>query len=169
MRMLSSAGSDGVPRRARGTLEAAVMDVLWQADRPLSPGEVRDQLADSDTSAAELPDGRELSYSTVVTILTRLHAKKMLARTRVGRSFQYAPQADEAGLAARRLTALLDTSADREAVLSRFVEDLPDHDEELLRRLLGQAPGPAPAANGRAHAPHTPHTSHSSGDGGEAR
>lgn len=132
--MLSSAGSDGIPRRARGALESAVMDVLWHAAGPLNPGEVRDLLAKSDDAAE-----RDLSYSTVVTILTRLHAKKMLVRTRVGRSFQYAPLADEAGLAARRLTALLDGSADREAVLSRFVADLPDRDEEILRRLLGPA------------------------------
>ena len=135
--MLSPAGSDGVPRRARGALESAVMDVLWQAGRPLNPGEVRDLLAGD---GAEVSDGRDLSYSTVVTILTRLHAKKMLVRTRVGRAFQYAPLADEAGLAARRLAALLDDSADREAVLSRFVADLPDRDEELLRRLLGSGP-----------------------------
>jgi predicted transcriptional regulator len=130
--MLSAAGSDGVPRRARGALEAAIMDVLWRADGPLSPGEVRDLLATSADAAA-----RALSYSTVVTILTRLHGKKMLIRTRVGRSFQYAPLADEAGLEARRLSALLDGSADRAAVLSRFVADLSDSDEELLRRLLG--------------------------------
>ncbi len=139
--MLSATGSDGIPRRARGALEAAVMDVLWRADRSLSPGEVRDLLAKSDEAQA-----RELSYSTVVTILTRLHGKKMLERTRVGRSYQYAPLADEAGLEARRLAALLDGSADRAAVLSRFVADLSDSDEELLRRLLGPT---APADDAR--------------------
>ncbi|HXR73561.1 BlaI/MecI/CopY family transcriptional regulator [Actinocrinis sp.] len=130
--MLPAAGSDGVPRRARGALEAAIMDVLWRAQGPLSPGEVRDLLGTCADAEA-----RALSYSTVVTILTRLHGKKMLARTRVGRSFQYAPLADAAGLEARRLSALLDGSADRAAVLSRFVADLSDSDEELLRRLLG--------------------------------
>lgn len=110
-----------------------MLEVLWQAGRPLSPGEVRDLLARSEFAG-------ELSYSTVVTILTRLHVKKVLARRRVGRAFRYAPLADEAGLAARRLTALLDGAADREAVLSRFVADLPDRDEELLRRLLGTTP-----------------------------
>lgn len=139
--MLSATGSDGVPRRARGTLEAAIMDVLWRAGRSLNPGEVRDLLGKSDEAEA-----RELSYSTVVTILTRLHGKEMVARTRVGRSFQYAPLADEAGLEARRLAALLDGSADRAAVLSRFVADLSDSDEELLRRLLGPT---APAHDAR--------------------
>lgn len=135
--MLSATGSDGIPRRARGALEAAIMDVLWSAGRSLSPGEVRDLLGKSDDAEARELSYGTLSYSTVVTILTRLHGKKMLDRTRVGRSFQYAPLADEAGLEARRLAALLDGSADRAAVLSRFVADLSDSDEELLRRLLG--------------------------------
>src|SRR6266536_923446 len=82
------------------------------------------------------PGARELSYSTVVTILSRLHAKKALERWRDGRAFRYAPVADEAGLAARRLAAMLDKEPDRQAVLSRFVADLSESDEALLRRVL---------------------------------
>jgi predicted transcriptional regulator len=113
-----------------------VLAVLWDAGEPLSPGEVRHRLRlNGDRGAAEL------SYSTVVTILSRLHEKKSLARQRDGRAFRYTPVADRAGLAARRLSALLDQAPDREAVLSRFVEDLSDHDEQLLRDLLGREPG----------------------------
>jgi len=132
-----------VSRRAAGSLESAVLGVLWQAKEPLSPGEVREQLAhaagrsEAETLGAELSSGAELSYSTVVTILTRLHDKGALSRERDGRAFRYAPVADEAGLAARRLTQLLDRAPDREAVLSRFVEDLSERDEQLLRALLG--------------------------------
>jgi len=104
--------------------------VLWEAGRALSPREVQQALT-GQTGAAEL------SYSTVVTILSRLHAKKALGRRRDGRAFRYAPVADEAGLAARRLAAMLDKEPDRRAVLSRFVADLPDGDEQLLRSLLG--------------------------------
>src|ERR1700680_4280450 len=99
------------PRRGSGELEAAVR---WGAGTALSPGEVQTALA-ARTDAA-----RELSYSTVVTILSRLHEKKALTRQRDGRAFRYAPVADEAGLAARRLAALLDKEPDRAAVLSRF-------------------------------------------------
>jgi predicted transcriptional regulator len=120
------------PRRGSGELEAAVLAVLWGAGTALSPGEVQTALA-ARTDAA-----RELSYSTVVTILSRLHEKKALTRQRDGRAFRYAPVADEAGLAARRLAALLDKEPDRAAVLSRFVADLSDGDEALLRRLLAQ-------------------------------
>jgi predicted transcriptional regulator len=126
------------PRRGSGRLESAVLDVLWQARRPLSPGEVQAALG-----AGPGADGPELSYSTVVTILTRLHEKKVLVRHRDGRAFRYEPVADEAGLAARRLAAMLDGGPDRQAVLSRFVADLSESDEALLRRLLGEA-GPGP-------------------------
>lgn len=126
----SPAGS----RRAAGSLESAVLGVLWQAKGPLSPGEVRERLARTGGGDAA---GAELSYSTVVTILTRLHDKGALSRERDGRAFRYAPVSDEAGLAARRLSQLLDRAPDREAVLSRFVEDLSEHDERLLRELLG--------------------------------
>ena len=118
------------PRRGAGELEAAVLSVLWEAGRALSPGEVQQAL----TGQA---GGPELSYSTVVTIWSRLHAKKALDRRRDGRAFRYAPVADEAGLAARRLAAMLDKEPDRQAVLSRFVADLSGSDEQLLRGLLG--------------------------------
>jgi predicted transcriptional regulator len=116
-------------RRAAGELETAVLAVLQAAGRPLSPGEVRDQLGDG------------LAYTTVVTILSRLHAKGVLNRQKAGRAYLYAPVADEPGLAARRMARLLDAEADREAVLARFVSGLSDSDEELLRRMLGDPPG----------------------------
>ena len=118
------------PRRGSGELEAAVLQVLWAAGRALSPGEVQAVLAAHDGAHPRL------SYSTVVTILSRLHAKKTLKRRRAGRAFSYSPAADEAGLAARRLAAMLDREPDRQAVLSRFVAELSDRDEQLLRSLL---------------------------------
>jgi predicted transcriptional regulator len=123
--------SGGAPasRRGAGELERAVLAVLWSADEALSPGEVRDQLGGDEM------DG--LAYSTVVTILSRLHDKGALTRHKDGRAYRYAPVADAAGLAAKRLSALLDEQSDREAVLARFVNDLSGADEALLRELLG--------------------------------
>jgi predicted transcriptional regulator len=112
-------------RRAAGELEATVLAVLQGAGSPLSPGEVRERI------------GGPLAYTTVVTILSRLHAKGVLERTKAGRAYLYSPVADEPGLAARRMTRVLDGEADREAVLARFVSALSDSDEELLRRMLG--------------------------------
>lgn len=111
-------------RRAAGQLEAAALEVLQAAGSALTPGEVRDRL------------GGELAYTTVVTILSRLHAKGVLTRLRSGRAYSYAPVADEPGLAARRMRGVLEAEADREAVLARFVSGLSAADEQLLRRML---------------------------------
>jgi predicted transcriptional regulator len=116
-------------RRAAGQLEAAVLAVLQGAGYALSPGEVRERV------------GADLAYTTVVTILSRLHAKGVLKRSKSGRSYRYAPVADQPGLAARRMARVLDGEPDREAVLARFVSTLSDSDEDLLRRMLGDTPG----------------------------
>jgi|SRR5215831_8723344 len=120
-------GEDAAGRRPAGELEAAVLAVLQAAGSALSSGEVRSRL------------GGELAYTTVVTILSRLHAKGVLERCKAGRAFVYAPVADEPGLAARRMARVLDAEPDREAVLARFVSGLSGADEELLRRMLGDA------------------------------
>ena len=122
-------GENAAGRRAAGELEAAVLAVLAAAGTPLSPAEVRDGL------------GTGLAYSTVVTILSRLHAKGVLSRVRSGRAYAYAPVADEPGLAARRMRGVLEAEDDREAVLARFVSGLSGTDEELLRRMLGEGSG----------------------------
>ena len=103
-----------------------MLAALQAAGAALSPGDVRDRL------------GADLAYTTVVTILSRLHGKGVLDRRKSGRSYVYAPVADEPGLAARRMTRVLDGEADREAVLARFVSSLSQSDEELIRSLLGE-------------------------------
>ena len=115
-------------RRPPGALESAILAVLVRAATPLTPREVLDRLRGED----------RLSYSTVVTILTRMYQKGMLARHREGRAFRYAPLTDGASLAASRMNALLDTGSDHATVLRRFVDTLQPGDEELLRRLLAE-------------------------------
>jgi predicted transcriptional regulator len=117
-------GAAGAERRAAGALEAETLAILRAADGPLTPGEVRQRLAPG-----------ELSYSTVVTIVSRLHAKGLLARQRAGRGFTYTP-VDEASLAASRMSQVLGSENDHDAVLSRFVSALSSRDTRLLRELL---------------------------------
>ena len=121
-------------RRAAGELEAAALAVLQAAGAALTPAQVRDRL--------EERLGGRLAYSTVVTILSRLYAKGVLIRSRSGRAYSYAPVADEPGLAARRMRRVLEAEADREAVLARFVSGMSPADEQLLRRMLAEHPGP---------------------------
>ncbi|WP_026246278.1 BlaI/MecI/CopY family transcriptional regulator [Streptomyces sp. HmicA12] len=114
-------------RRAQGELETEVLAALRAADGPANAGWVRDRI------------GGDLAYTTVVTILARLHAKDVVTRRREGRSFVWTPTSDEAGLAARKMRKVLDAGPDREAVLTSFLTSLPDSDEQVLRDLLRRA------------------------------
>ena len=114
-------------RRQMGALEAEVLDLLQTAAEALTPGHVLERL------------GGGLAYSTVVTVLTRMHDKGLLSRVKQGRAFAYRPVADRHGLTARRMRQVLDADPDRHAVLARFVDDLAAGDEEILRHLLGSA------------------------------
>ncbi|MDH6134448.1 putative transcriptional regulator [Kitasatospora sp. MAA4] len=116
-------------RRPSGELEAQVLAALWAAHQPLTPQDV------------QLALGGDLARTTIATILARLHDKGTVARTRVGRAYAYTPTVrDPAGLAARRMRTELDREEDRSTVLARFVSDLSDDDERLLRELLGEQP-----------------------------
>ncbi|GAA3790111.1 BlaI/MecI/CopY family transcriptional regulator [Streptomyces chiangmaiensis] len=111
-------------KRPNGAREAEILALLQQADSAMTPGEVTELL------------GAELTYSTVVTILTRMHTKQLLTRTPRGRAYAYAPVTDDAGFAARRMRSVLEERPDREAVLARFADALSDTDADLLRQLL---------------------------------
>lgn len=101
-----------------------MLALLWAAGKPVSAGEVQQRLS------------RELAYTTVVTILSRLYDKGVLTREKQGRSFAYRPVEDEAGLAARRMRNVLDREPDRGSVLARFVSGLSESDEQVLLDLL---------------------------------
>jgi predicted transcriptional regulator len=119
---------DQPARRPAGALSAQVIEVLTAAGRALTPGEVQQALAETEP--------QPLAYTTVVTILSRLHAQGLLDRFRHGRAFAYLPVADHARLAAGRMRRVLDAEDDRNAVLTRFVGGLSASDEQILRRLL---------------------------------
>ena len=114
-------------RRARGTLEQEVVAALAASPRPMTPAQVRDHL------------GRDLAYTTVMTVLARLSEKGLVTRQRVGRAYAYRAVQDEAEVTARQMQRLLDTGDDRAAVLSRFVGVLYNDDEALLIELLRRA------------------------------
>jgi predicted transcriptional regulator len=116
-------------RRAPGALESEVLTVLRAATEELAVGQVRERL----------PGSATLSYSAVVTTLTRLHAKGLVTRHRTGRAFRYGAVADAAGLTAWRMRRLLDEQADHAPVLTHFIAGLTATEEELVRELLARA------------------------------
>jgi predicted transcriptional regulator len=131
------AGAHG-PRRRAGELSRLVLEALQEARRPLTPGEVLERLR----AAGAGP----LAYTTVVTILSRLHSQGIAARSRAGRAYAYSAAGGQAELTARRMRRLLDAEDDRAGVLASFVDGLSARDERVLRELLGQdlpaQPGP---------------------------
>ena len=110
----------------RGDLENEVLGVLAAAGRPLTPREV---LAALD---------RDLAYTTVMTTLSRLHAKDAVTRVAAGRAYAYSP-ADDATAVARRMRRVLDGGLDRTGVLARFLDELEPDDVPLLQQLLADA------------------------------
>jgi predicted transcriptional regulator len=114
-------------RRQRGGLEHQVIAVLAGDGGAMTPRQVRDVLGD------------ELAYTTVMTVLARLHDKGLVGRRRAGRGFVYQAVTDEDEVVARRMQRLLDARGDHSAVLSRFVGTLSADDERLLAELLGRS------------------------------
>jgi predicted transcriptional regulator len=111
-------------RRPDGALELDVLGVLWRAAAPMTPGEVRDTL------------GLDLAYTTVMTVLGRLHDKGLVRRDARGRAFAYEAMLTESELTARRMGDVLSVAADRAGALSGFVGKLSKRDLAALRRAL---------------------------------
>lgn len=125
-----------VARRPLGQLEAEVLAALAAADGPVSTAELRDNLPD------------DTAYTTVNTILFRLHAKQLVARERHGRYYRYRLVVDESRLVADRMREHLRHASDPPSVLSRFVAHLTAEEEAALRAILGKPPPGDTACSG---------------------
>jgi len=105
-----------------GSLEAEVMAVLWEADTPLSVRQTVERLNMYRTAP--------LAYTTVMTVLSRLAEKGILARQRSGRGYAYQPVArDTAEIVVRDVLGQFG-----DAALARFVDQV-ELDPQLRRRL----------------------------------
>ncbi|WP_437979212.1 BlaI/MecI/CopY family transcriptional regulator [Sorangium sp. So ce295] len=134
-----------------GELEEAVLSALWSSASPLS---VREVLGRVQRRPA-------LAYTTVLTVLDRLHEKGMVDREKEGKAFLYRPRASkEAWLgeqAARMLTA--ERGPPSSAVLMAFLDSAERADPALiehlsslieLRRAGSSQAAPAPGKKGRS-------------------
>ena len=117
-------------RRGRGDLKQQVLTVLLAAQKPMTPGDVREAIDPG------------LTYTTVMTVLNRLADQGLVARRRSGRAFAYTAVIDEAEVTARQMERLLETGGDRVAVLRRFLGVLSDDDERALLKLIGRIDQP---------------------------
>lgn len=112
--------------RGLGDLEAAVMSVLWNAVEPMKVREVLDQL---DT-------GKQLAYTTVMTVLDNLHRKQWVTRERQGNAYRYEAAFSREEASARALRHVLDSAENPNAVLTNFIQSVSDEETDLLRNVL---------------------------------
>jgi len=80
-----------------GALEVKVMNVLWETEG----GTVQDVVR-------ALRPSKELAYTTVMTVLSRLVDKGFLAREKTGRAFVYRPIVSRASIADSALRTVID-------------------------------------------------------------
>lgn len=116
-------------RLGRGELEKQVLDVLWAAERPVTPRQVHDQMGKS----------RKLAYTTTMTILVRLYKKGLVEREPAGRAFAYRPRVSRDQRAAERMNDALTSAGDASLALTHFVESLPADQVHELRAALRRA------------------------------
>jgi len=69
-----------------GELERAMMDLLWESAEALTANELRERLAQNDAGRAE---AKGLAVTTVLTVLSRLEKKALVARERDIRPHRY--------------------------------------------------------------------------------
>lgn len=113
-------------RRALGQLEAEVLAALAAADSAVSAAQLRAQLAG------------DPAYTTVNTILFRLHDKGLVTRSKRGRQYLYRLAVDEARLLAGRMHDQLSYASDPSSVLSQFVQALSSEEAHALREIMAQ-------------------------------
>lgn len=112
--------------RSFGHLERDIMRVIWQAGTPVTGHDI----------SAQLPPGRDIAYTTVITVVDRLRDKGMLTRFRDGRSFRYTATVSEEEYAARLMSQALDALDDRAKALLHFAGQLDPGEAAALREAL---------------------------------
>jgi predicted transcriptional regulator len=104
-----------------GELEAAIMDALWRADRPLVVREVREMMVYD----------RDIAYTTVMTVTNILYHKGLLEREKAGRAWRYWPCESREEHSARMMNEVLSGCGDPGTTMLRFIENFTD--EEMTR------------------------------------
>ncbi len=119
---------EAMSRRPMGSLEAAILEVLWDSDDGLKPGDVLDRLEIEPV----------VSYSTVLTILRRLWKKGLVTRSKDGKAYLYRPTRSREEQVAQAMSEAFSGAADPSAALGHFVEQLSAEQTSALKRLLGR-------------------------------
>jgi predicted transcriptional regulator len=115
--------------RQQGELEQLVLDVLWDADEPLTSNEILSLCsAESD-----------LALTTILTVLTRLADKELVVRTGgLGRSNLFNAATSREEHTARQLLELINDSSNPALTLSHFTAGLNKKTITALKKILDE-------------------------------
>ncbi|MBI4952226.1 MAG: BlaI/MecI/CopY family transcriptional regulator [Myxococcales bacterium] len=115
------------PHESLGALENAVLSALWSAQEPLSVRAVW----------ARLARRPPLAYTTVLTVLDRLHDKALVLREKDGKAFLYRPVMSRDEWVGERAARVLTESPASlsEGVLLAFLDSAERTDPEVVARL----------------------------------
>lgn len=110
-----------------GDLEQAIMDVLWADGDALTVREVLDRLT-----------ARDLAYTTVMTVLSRLETKGVTTRERDGRAWRYRAAETRESMTAEAMRGPLDdlSGADRQAAILHFLSQASADDLDAVRAAM---------------------------------
>lgn len=117
---------------------------------PLASAIVREVVQRGQASVAQVVEGlrrsqqRDHAYTTIMTVMGRLHEKGVLERERRGRQYVYRPAAPETELIDRLSGIAVEQVLDRfgTAALRHFAVKLADLDPETRKRLAALADEP---------------------------
>lgn len=100
------------------------MNVLWAAAEPLTAKAIGDAV------------GADHAVTTVLTVLSRLERKGVVARAKDGRAHTYRAAASREDHVADLMREALGTASDTDAALARFVSHASPAETAALRRAL---------------------------------
>ena len=115
--------------RGFGHLEAQVMDRVWAAPGPVTVRTVFEDLAAD----------REIAYTTVMTVLDKLHRKGWLSRRMVDRAYVYTAVRSREAYSADLMREVLSDSHNSSGTLVAFLDQLTMSEARELRAALDEA------------------------------
>lgn len=111
-----------------GSLEQQIIDILWQAEKPLKPMDVLKKLKG------------DHAYTTIMTVLKRMADKKVLSRKMSGKAFVYSPVLEKEAYIKSSLGTLYGNLVKNygELAISQFVDIVKNDqgDMDLLKQFI---------------------------------
>ena len=117
-----------------GELETQVMEIVWQAEKPVSVSDILKVLSKK----------RTIAYTTAMTIMGRLTQKGLLKRTSSGRAYAYKPAYSKDTFLSRISRQFIKnfTANFGDTAIAHFIDELdkiPSDKKQKLLKILREA------------------------------